>query len=420
MKGKKKLIFLVLGMLIFLMLLFLRMYEAYQYDQLASQTIDRIECIFLEEAYPDKEITKDMVSVIAFTDSGLSYEARDFTIDQKRIPEHGDSFDLKILYQDVEEIISVPITRKPVVEYSIGYPVLEDVKATVYQNGDLHFTGTGNTRNFRKGNMPWADETYSYVFFESTVEATNMDYWFQGNQKLLECIGIPKTVESMAYTFADCKNLIKTPDYFPCMDLRTMTGCFKNCISLKEAEPLPINIINASEAFYGCVNLLYGAEMDKTSCLGDISKMYYGCTNLISLPEIPSTVKNMEGTFAECVNIRVAALFPEYVENISGCYQNCSSLETGATVPKAVRFANSCYAGCLDLHGTLEIHTDTEQIYRIFERAVTKERELVLNGDSGRLIKIQQDAGNEDIILGDPDNALYQKTRLELEEELKR
>lgn len=417
MKGKKKIIVLVLGILTFLIFLILHLYEGYQYHQLSSQIVNRIECSFLEEAYPDKELTNAMVKVIAYTESGLSYEACDFTMEQKKVPEHGDCFDLKVIYQDAEEIISVPITRKPVVEYSIGYPILEDVKATIYQNGDLHFTGKGNTLNFRKGNMPWADETYSYVFFDSMVEATNMDYWFQGNLNLLECKGLPRTVESMAYTFSDCKKLINTPEYFPCMNLRTMTGCFKNCISIKEAEPLPINLVNASEVFYGCVNLLHGANMDKTSCLGDISKMYYGCTNLISLPEIPSTVKNMESTFAECVNIREAVPFPDYVENINGCYQNCSSLETGAAIPKAVRFANSCYAGCLDLHGTMKIHTDTEQIYRIFERAVTRERELVLDGDSGRLIKIQQDAGNEDIVLGDPDNALLQKSRLELEEE---
>lgn len=420
MKKNKKMLFLLTVLLMLLGIVFFKVLDKVRYGQIAKEPINSISCQVTEELLPGNPIRKEAFLVRAVTISGLSYEVKEYELDKNEVPLHGSEFQVIVQYKHLSQTITAPIKRKPVVEYSIGYPNPEDVKATIYANGDLHFTGNGNTLNFRQGNMPWAKEAYSYVIFEENVAPINMDYWFQGNKELEICENLPVSLESMRYTFSECSSLLSTPDYFPCIHLRTMEGAFKNCLSLTKAEMLPRNLINASQTFFGCEALSHGADMSKVSSLTEIGKIYYGCTSLIQIPKLPDSIKNMESAFAECVNIREATVFPNGVTTITASYQNCTSLEKGAAIPTGVLYANSCYMGCSDLNGELEIHTDTEHIYRILEKAATTERTLVLSGESGRLIKIQQDTNNPDIVLKDPEAALRNQYRMETELEKQR
>ena len=402
---------------IFLSIVFglFKFYHYYQYMQLAQQPISKLECCINGKIAPQDKLNRSMFEVTAVTTSGLKYFVTDYQIDKEQAPMHGNQFEVVISYKEHTCSITVPVTRIPVVEYSIGYPVQEDVKAKVYANGDLHFTGIGDTLDFRQGNMPWAKEEYTYVIFDDGVAPTNIDYWFQGNTALTGCLNLPKSIESMCYTFSACTALETTPEYFQCTELRIMIGCFEKCTSIKTADILPVSLISTESAFYGCSSLLHGADMSKTSQLSDISKMFYGCTNMIDVPELPDSVKKMESTFYGCSNIRITASFPTYVENIESAYQSCTSLETASAIPSSVVYANNCFAGCADLFGTLEINTDSEYVYRILQDAAISGKKLELTGNSGRLLSIQQDCDNENILLGNIEEALRQQQRMETE-----
>ena len=110
--------------------------------------------------------------------------------------------------------VEVKNKRVEVISFDVGYPNLEDVKATMYSNGELEFTGKGNVKNIEKKKMPW--ETYEdaddnpiiSVVFQDEVAPISMDYWFKGQELFKNINKIPSSVESLEYTFADCPSLV--------------------------------------------------------------------------------------------------------------------------------------------------------------------------------------------------------------------
>lgn len=109
----------------------------------------------------------------------------------------------------------------------MGYPTKENVLATIYNNGDLEFTGSGNTMNFANGDTPWADEDYTYVIFKDEITPTNVDYWFEGNTALTGCETLPKSIESARGTFQGCENLKKHRLFFSVHHLRSLRTAFQ-------------------------------------------------------------------------------------------------------------------------------------------------------------------------------------------------
>ena len=150
-----------------IMVLFIAMkgYQAYQLNELKKQPTSGIECEFIGSVVPSAELNRSMFAVNVITQSGLKYRVSDYQFDGKKAPETGGSFDVTITYGDYQKSVSVPITRSKIVEYSIGYPKQDDVLATVYANGDLEFTGKGNTLKFTGNKTPWAAESYQKYTF---------------------------------------------------------------------------------------------------------------------------------------------------------------------------------------------------------------------------------------------------------------
>lgn len=390
--------------------------DYYKYTQVSKEKVSSIQAEFVGEIAPSQNLSMSMFDVTAYTETGSVYTARSFEIDETKTPAHGDSFDTKIQYHGCTTTVNIPITRSKIVEYKIGYPSKENVLATIYGNGDLEFTGSGNTMNFANGDTPWADEDYSYVIFKDEVAPTNVDYWFEGNRDLTGCETLPKSIESARGTFEDCENLIKTPSFFQCSSLKIISECFSGCTNLESSDPLPVNVMEADYAYQDCQKMVNAPDMTKTNALSSINGIFKGCTSLVAAPAIPQSVLEMSEAFSRDSNIYTASAFPESVEDISSAYMDCISLEKAASIPASVIDCSSCYAGCSNLNGELSINTNTEDCDNLLHNAATSGKILKLKGKSGRLFEIQQDSESKYITIKDTKKAEKYAKKLEAKE----
>ena len=390
--------------------------DYYRYTEASKEKVSSIQAKFTGEVAPSQELSGSMFDVTVYTENGSVYLARSFDIGETKAPAHGDSFDTKIEYRGCTAMVTVPITRSKVVEYKVGYPTKEDVLATIYNNGDLEFTGSGNTMNFANGDTPWADEDYSYVIFKDEIAPTNVDYWFEGNTALTGCGSLPKSIESARGTFQGCEKMKKTPSFFQCSSLKIISDCFSGCSSLEWSDPLPVSVMEADGAYQDCIKLTKAPDMTKTNALSSINAIFKGCTSMVEAPVIPDSVLNMSEAFAGDSNIYTASAFPESVEDISAAYEDCISLEKGAGIPASVISCDSCYAGCSNLNGELTINTNTGDCSNLLSDAVTSGKVLKLKGKSGRLFEIQQDSGSKYVTIKDTEKAEKYAKKLEKQE----
>ena len=412
MKKNNRLLIVVFAVLA-LIIGVLKGVDYYRYTKVSKERVSSIQAEFVGETAPSQELSMSMFDVTVYTETGSVYSARSFDIDEKKAPAHGDSFDTKIEYHGSTTTVTVPITRSKVVQYKVGYPTKENVLATIYNNGDLEFTGSGNTMNFANGDTPWADEDYTYVIFKDEITPTNVDYWFEGNTALTGCETLPKSIESARGTFQGCENLKKTPSFFQCSSLKIITDCFSGCTSLEQSDPLPVSVMEADGAFEDCIKLTKAPDMTKTNALSSINAIFKGCTSLVDAPVIPDSVLDMSEAFLGDSNIYTASAFPESVEDISSAYADCISLEKAASIPASVINCDSCYSGCSNLYGELSINTNTEDCANLLSNAVTSGKTLKLKGKSGRLFEIQQDSGSRYVTIKDTEKAEKNAKKLE-------
>ena len=92
---------------------------------------------------------------------------------------------------------------------------------------------------------------------------------------------------------------------------------------------------------------IYNAETGQAIEVKKMEVTFCGLDNLEEFPEIPSTVKNMFGTFNGCEGL-TSAKIPDSVEYLSG-FSGCTGL-TNITIPNSVTtIGSSAFFGCAGL-----------------------------------------------------------------------
>lgn len=378
--------------------------------------ITGINASFIGEVGPGEKLTKSMFDVKGITKSGQLVALKDFSSETSSAAQNGDSCEIEIESQGFSTTVIVQITRESIYTQNIGYPNETDAVITLYKNGDLEFTGSGEIINFSK-NLPWKDLQYTHVYIDEGLKIENMDNWFTGNEKLVYCSDIPKTVKTARNTFKGCKKLESTPGYFQCSNLKIVDYMFSGCEALKEADIIPVNVTSAKYAFENCVSLQAPISLNKTSNLQDASGIYSGCTSLREATAIPETVIYMDECYKGCINIKKAVKFPGNVQSIASAYAGDSALETAANIPESVIDFSNVYNGCTALNGALEINSDTDAFNGALLGAAANGDKLAISGNSGNLLAIQKDSGNVNITLADPEAAAKQNERMLREQE---
>ena len=206
--------------------------------------ITGLQAEFVGKVGPGGSLSKNMFKVTGTTEAGKVVQINDFSSKTTTAAENGASCEVNIEAQGQSATVIVDITREPVLEENIGYPNEKSAKVTCYSNGDLEFTGKGDITNFTT--FPWSSSTYSHVYIDDSLKIENMDNWFEGNENLVYCDNLPKTLKTMKSTFAGCTAIEKTPDYFQCSNLKIMDYAFSGCSALKEADIIPVNVSSMS------------------------------------------------------------------------------------------------------------------------------------------------------------------------------
>lgn len=92
-------------------------------------------------------------------------------------------------------------------------------------------------------------------------------------------------------------------------------------------------------------------------------------TTLTEAPEIPSTVKQMHGTFNGCTGLLRTPKFPTQLESLgdstavnndsgyTGAFYGCTSLKTVEELPKTLQTMDFAFARCSALEGTLQFNS---------------------------------------------------------------
>lgn len=391
----------------------------------SSQDLTGIKAEFIGEVEPGGRYSRNMFDVRGVTTSGRMVKIDDFDVydpaaevDEEtgerpplRAGSHGETCEVVIEAKGFSDTVTVTLTREATASKNIGYPTEEDATVTCYANGDLVFTGKGQVMNFGD-TPPWEDCEYSHVYIDEALEVETMDGWFKGNEELVYCDSLPKTVKTMKETFSGCTQLEKAPEYFQCSELQIMDYAFSGCKSLKEVDVIPVSVSSTQFTFEGCTALQNPASLDKTSNLTNVTGMYSGCSSLREATPIPETVTAMDKVYMGCLNIKEPVKFPSNVQTISEAYSGCASMMTGTTVPESVSNMQKCFYGCSSLSGTLEINSDTDEFSGMFQGATTNGDHLALFGNSGNLLAIQKDSGNSSISLNDPAAAALQNERM--------
>ena len=260
---------------------------------------------------------------------------------------------------------------------------------TLYDNGELVISGSGEMANYLLDNMPWysqKSDVKSLVIGDGVTSVGN--FAFNGCSSLtsvtfpnsvtsigasafsgcsgLTSITIPDGVTSIGrVAFSYCSGLttITLPDSLNSIDSNAFSGCssltsitlpeslisicgyaFEGCSGLTSVT-LPEGVTSiGAHAFYGCSGLTSIIIPDSVTSIGMYA--FYGCSSLTGIT-LPANLTSIEdGTFYEC-SVLASITIPEGVTSIwDEAFMGCIGL-TSITFPQSVTtIGEFAFVGC--------------------------------------------------------------------------
>lgn len=351
---------------------------------------------------PNSKIDADNFTVIGLYDDGSEKELgnKEFTFSPKQAPKTGGSFFVSFTSTENKKFtdkVKVKNLRNKVEKYAIGYPSSEDVYATVYDNGELEFSGKGGVKNFKE--IPWkAHEEITSVTILDGVTPENMDNWFS-NMNITSAPKIPASVTSLYQTFSGCAALEQAADTTEAVELADMTETYAECTSLVGAGTIPKSVIVLNNTFRDCSSLVNPPDLSQVKGLQSIQGAFSGCVSLSRTPSLPDTVQYLTEAFAGCINLKETAIYPEQAKNIDNAYEGCSYLETSHPIPPSVESMSDTYSNCRKLHGTLEILTKTEHFSGFLSNVAQAGLPLTITGTPELVDALIEDVSDGSMIV---------------------
>lgn len=358
------------------------------------------------EAENEKEYEKS--SIIKISDFDLYYlhengkrtrmSEEGVTISKDKPNKVGATTEVTLKKEKWECTVELKNKRHVVAEIECGKPNLKDVKATVYSNGELAFTGTGDILSYNNNDYPWLSfdgidkNPITSITFEDTVKPIYMDGYFRELHELEYVENIPASVESLEGTFSGCSALKIAPDLEHCKNLLNMSHCFENCIAMVKPPSIPSSVKNLDSCFASCAELKEGTDVSHATGVMTAIQMYSGCS-MLNKADLPPQVKVIDDAFKNCINMKKAPAIPESVESMSNTFQNNISLVEASTIPANVRDVSGCFQGCAKLKGILIVNGNPKK-YTGFLSKASIATNLDLQGNS-KMLDILAQQGNE-------------------------
>lgn len=221
-----------------------------------------------------------------------------------------------------------------VTSWQIGSPTPSDVVATLFDDGTLVFSGSGDTKDYTYASKPAWYENYrhdiKHVIFEEGVAPNNLSYYFYQCMYLQSVNCIPDTVTNMSYTFAGNRNLDTKEDEY--------------LYDLKEIPPLPSGLTNVNNTFLNCRGLEVAPVLPDG--ISSMQGTFMNCTSLVMVPNLPANLKNMSNAFNGCHNLSSIPEVPEGVTMMGGTFMMCFALESPTNIPSGVTVLNNTFYRC--------------------------------------------------------------------------
>lgn len=404
---EKKFLFFIL-VVVLLLLFTLKIVLPFTSEIQANRSpIISIEAKNDNEYKQDQKIAARDFTVIAIHENGkrTNLNAKEFDINRTYPNKTGSITKVKVTLLENDSIscvCKVKNRRRALLKFKCGTPNLDDVKAVLYDNGELCFEGEGDVLQFN--DFPWkeyeeSDTEIKTVTFEDGVQPTVIDGWFSDIDSLISVKMLPESVESAVGTFEDCVNLTEAPDLKNNNKILNLSSCFKGCASLTNVADLPSSVISTSEMFNDCILLEKAPDITGCSKLEDASEMFAGCTNLIAASMAPK-VKYIDAMYKDCINLVEMPEIPDSVLTMSECFSGDIKLQSLTNIPKNVMDVSNCFSSCTRIEGKIIVSGEPEEYRGCFTdaAAVTK---VTLTGTSSILNLLKED--NENIIISGTD-----------------
>lgn len=327
-----------------------------------------------EESYrQNAKIKKSDFKVYAIHESGAKsrVDADQFEISKEKPAKTGKITKVTVTMDQFSCEVKVKNDRKKLVSFSCGSPVLSDVQAVVYSNGELCFEGKGDILIFDE--YPWKnydgsrDNPITSLSFEKGVTPKNLDRFFSGISTLEYVKSIPESVESMEETFYGT-SLTKAPDVSKCTKLLNMKKTYANCTMLTEIPPIPSSVKNTESMCENCTELQTVPDMQNAESLLNSDKMFMSCKKLTNA-EVAPNVRTMNSMYQYCINLKEMPVIPDGVTEMDNAFSDDLSLCVLTNIPENVTTAQGCFKNCGKAEGTLVINATPENYSNFFQGA---------------------------------------------------
>ena len=196
----------------------------------------------------------------------------------------------------------------------------------------------------------------------------------------------------------------------------SMFSTFSNCPNLRSVVNIPSSVVDMNYTFAG--SGLINAPTIPNS-VTTMWRGFMGCTNLVNGPKLPNSVVNTSGTFTNCTNLVSAPNIPASSITTNNTFSGCINL-TGQVVINStiVRDANHCFTNTSDSNKYVYIPFKyTNDIYTLTYNTFTSAgydttgtldkvylKPLILGDRDGRLVDEEIDESDDAGSLTDIDS----------------
>ncbi len=233
-------------------------------------------------------------------------------------------------------------------QWNLGKDIENAATATLYTDGKLVISGTGDLKAFgRESDAPWFTSRSSIVSvsFEGMVQPTDLDFYFVACDKLTSVTGIPEGIISAERTFSQCVSL-KTAPKLP-DSVQNLKYTFQYCSALEFVESIPSSAEEMACTFAYCPALKTAPAIPDS--VSDMSQTFWNATSLESVPNLPSSTTSYSYTFQGCSSLKSSPDIPCGTANLIGMFDGCSSLTKAPAIPEGTRMLFNAFRGCSSL-----------------------------------------------------------------------
>lgn len=382
--------FIIVGAIVGLLFAFVGGLKVYNAIYSMIRSTSPVVCIEAtnDKIYPlGKQIKPKDFTITAICENNYKYKIQDsnktpIEISQDTVNKIGDvtviTVRAKINGKTYTCKSEVHAQREEVISWECGFPYKEDVKAVLYNNGELAFEGNGDIVSYQNG-YPWIKYTndeececpIKSVTFQETVTPQSLDYYFEGMTTLEYCGRIPSSTMSMIGTFKDCTALENGANWTQCAKLTDISYCYQGCWNITYVPAIPQYVKVADYCFLDCSFLTIAPDMQYAVSIESAMGMFKNCTRLNDILSLPIRLGYAKEMFMGCINLQIMPEIPENIVTMSNMFNGCKRLKKLTNIPASCVNVKYCFANCTFIEGDLKIDANPEYFECFLDQACT-------------------------------------------------